>query len=211
MTKKYGEVNIDFDVIPYRSNEMFLSRDFMVANMSTWAMTTVGPYNFAAKWHAGRARPEEVVWAIKRGRLSEGVPQDIKNAVNAMNIDAATEFTAYPEGSPNHPSWPAMHSAIASVSFWLSVVLDLNDEQLCQARLTDYGISYARTVAGVHYPSDNLTGMNLAQEILAKKMADYLSQKYGSDKAKIEAKIVANRFDWNTFDPNDPCPFMTMN
>lgn len=171
-------------------------------------MSTVGPYNFAAKWHAGRARPEEVVWAIKIGQLSEGVPQDIKDAVALMNINSATEFTAYPEGSPNHPSWPAMHSAIASVSFWLSVVLDLNDEQLCQARLTDYGISYARTVAGVHYPSDNLTGMNLAQEVLAKKMAAFLSEKYGSDKALIEAKIAANRFDWNTFEPTNPCPFM---
>jgi len=39
------------------------------------------------------------------------------------------------------------YKKIASTSFWLSIVLDLNDEQLCEARLMDYGISYARTIA----------------------------------------------------------------
>jgi len=211
LTNRYGPVVLDFDVVPYRSNSMFLRRDIMVADMSSWAMSTVGPYNFAAKWYAGRARPEEVVWAIKTGQMTEGVPEDIAERIANLDISDQREFTAYSEGSPRHPSWPAMHSAIASVSFWLSVVLDINNEQLCQARLTDYAISYARTVAGVHYTDDNLTGMNLAQEVLAASMPTYLSEKFGADATLIEKKIRKNRFDWNTFDPADPCPFLRRN
>ena len=95
----------------------------------------------------GRPRPEEVVWAIKRGRISKGVPTDIKQYVKSLDIQSAPEFTAYEEGSPTHPSWPAMHAASGSSSLWMAVIMDLNDEQLCQARLTDYAIAYSRTVA----------------------------------------------------------------
>ncbi len=123
-------MDIDLDVIPWRTQSMFLRRDFMVsskvtvsihvileishsnhspfewcmylkmANMNTWAMSKVGPHNFAAKWFVGRARPEEVVWAIKTGRLVDGVPLDIRRAVQWLPIRSAREFTAYPEGSP---------------------------------------------------------------------------------------------------------------
>ncbi len=79
--------------------------------------------------------------------ISDGVPEDIKMKISQLNITSAPEFTAYVEGCPRHPSWPAMHAASTSLSFWLSVVLELNEEQFCQARLTDYAISYARTVA----------------------------------------------------------------
>lgn len=87
------------------------------------------------------------MWAIKKGRIYEGVPADIKLKINHLRMSSAKNFTAYKEGSPRHPSWPAMHAASTSLSFWLSIVLDLNEAQMCQARLTDYAISYARTVA----------------------------------------------------------------
>ena len=73
-----------------------------------------------------------------------------------MNLRSQFDFTAYAEGSPDHPSWPAMHSAGASASLWIAVVADLTPEQLCQARRLDYAIAFARTVAGVHYPDDNI-------------------------------------------------------
>ena len=116
---------------------------------------------------------------------------------------AATDFTAYPEGSPRHPSWPAMHSAASSSSFWMSVVFELTDEQYCQALLTDYAVSYARTVAGVHYTSDNIDGLNLGQEILAEFLKDHLVERYGANEANTQAKINAMRFDWNEFDPDN--------
>lgn len=89
---------------------MFLRKDFMLAFMNGWSMSIVGPHNFAAKWFAGRARPEEVVWLIKKGKV-DGVPKDIEREISQMNIRSAAGFTAYEEGSPNHPSWPAMHAA----------------------------------------------------------------------------------------------------
>jgi len=64
----------------------------------------------------------------------------------------------------------------------------------------DYAVSYARTVAGVHYATDNIAGLNLGQEIMAEKLADHLVDLYGANRSKIQAKIDASRFDWNDFD-----------
>jgi hypothetical protein len=55
-----------------------------------------------------------------------------------MNLKSATDFTAYPEGSPTHPSWPAMHSASSAASFWLDIIMDLTEDQLCEARMLDW-------------------------------------------------------------------------
>jgi len=180
----------------------------MLASINTWAMSVVGPHNFSAKWYAGRPRPEEVVWAIKKGKIVDGVPPDIKLTVDRISMSSAKQFTAYKEGCPRHPSWPAMHAASTSLSFWASIVLDLTDTQLCEARLTDYAISYARTVAGVHYEDDNIAGMNMAQEVLARAMPQYLMEKYQSDPGAVARKVFANRYDWRTFNPQDPCPFL---
>jgi hypothetical protein len=107
---KYGDVNIDLNVIPYRCENMFLRKDFLLTFLNGWAMSVVGPHNFAAKWFAGRARPEEVVWLIHKGTI-KGAPNDIVRSIQQMNLRSAAEFTAYDEGSPTHPSWPAMHAA----------------------------------------------------------------------------------------------------
>ena len=88
-----------------------------------------------------------MIWAIKKGRISNGIPSDIKSYVRYLNPQSPYDFTAYEEGCPKHPSWPAMHAASGSCSLWMVVTMDLNDEQLCQARLTDYAIAYSRTIA----------------------------------------------------------------
>lgn len=206
LSGKWGPIKIDTSIIPQRTGVPFLRKEFMLATMNTWVLSVVGPHNFAAKWYAGRARPEEVVWAIKKGRIYEGVPADIKLKINHLRMSSAKNFTAYKEGSPRHPSWPAMHAASTSLSFWLSIVLDLNEAQMCQARLTDYAISYARTVAGVHYPDDNIAGMNMAQHVLARALPKYLEEKYQSDPEAVARKIYKNRYDWRTFDTKNPCP-----
>lgn len=177
----------------------------MLAYLTTWAVSKVGPYNFAAKYYVGRARPEEVAWLISQGSLTEsdGVPSDVVEDIQSFNLQSATDFTAYPEGSPAHPSWPAMHSAGSASSLWLPVVLNLSEEQICQTRLVDWAVSYARTVAGVHYPSDNIAGLNLGQEIIARKLAGHLAHVYGSDPVAVNAKISAMRFDWNDFMDSD--------
>ncbi len=152
----------------------------------------------------GRARPEEVIWAIREGKISKGVPKDIVQYAKSLDIDSPYKFTAYEEGCPNHPSWPAMHAAAGTCSLWMAVILDLDDEQLCQARLTDYAIAYARTVAGVHYPDDNIMGLNFGQEIIAKELPRYLKKKYGANPRYVAWKVNKLKFDWNEFDPEDP-------
>jgi hypothetical protein len=62
-------------------------------------------------------------------------------------------------------------------------------------------VSFARTVTGVHYKTDNIAGLNLGQKILAEKLADYLAEKYGADPQAVQQKIDSLTFDWNTFDP----------
>jgi len=197
-------VELDHSVLPFRCRNDFLRSIVGPADLNTWAIRTVSPLNFNAKWTAGRPRPEEVAWMIATGELTSsehGVPESLVTKIDAMNLQSSTEFTAYTEGAPPHPSWPAMHSAASSASFWLSIIYKLTPEQLCQARLVDYAVSYARTVAGVHYQTDNIMGLNLGQEIMAEQLALHLTDLYNANRRDVQAKIDASRFDWNDFDP----------
>ena len=106
-----------------------------------------------------------MAWKIANGEVpKESVPDDIYEMISEMKLENATSFTHYREGSPLHPSWPAMHSAASSASLWLPVVDDLTEDQYCQVLRTDHAVSYARTVAGVHYRVDNIAGLNMGQE-----------------------------------------------
>jgi hypothetical protein len=93
-----------------------------------------------------------------------------------------------------------MHSAASSASLWLPVVADLTPEQYCQVLRTDFAVAYARTVAGVHYHSDNIAGLNMGQEVISEKLAEHLAESFGSNPEVVEAKIRKWRFDWSTFD-----------
>jgi len=199
---------LDYNILPYRSRLDFIGTQVRLADLNTWAIGAVAPINFHIKWCVGRARPEEVAYKIATGELTEddGVPIDIVEKIQSMNLTNATQFTAYPEGCPLHPSWPAMHSAASSSSFWLAVVMNLTDAQYCEALRVDYGVAYARTVAGVHYPSDNIAGLNLGQVVVAEKLPGHLAETYGSDPDKVKAKIKSLRFNWADFDPRT-CKF----
>ena len=197
-------VTLDPDIIPFRSKRDFIGLQVGMANLNTWAVGVVSPINFNLKWSMGRPRPEEVAWLIATGESTHGVPLDIVEKIKSMNLKNAAEFTAYKNGSPTHPSWPAMHSAASSASMWIAVVLnDLTPQQYCEALRVDYAVSYARTIAGVHYPSDNIAGLNLGQQILKEKLADHVSTMFGSDRDVVQAKIDRLAFDWADFDPKD--------
>lgn len=204
-----GGVTIDNNIMPQRSHKQFLRGPVAISDLNTWATAVVGPHSFATKYHVGRARPEEVAYAIKTRFIEESfVPGYILDKIDDIpNFDFAVNFTGYPEGSPRHPSWPAMHSAASQTSFWMSVVLDLTPDQLCQARLVDWGVAYARTVAGVHYNDDNIQGLNIGQEVIAQLLPIYMKNKYGSDKDKVAEKVAQMRYNWFDFDPANPCPF----
>jgi len=205
---KYGQIEVDFDVVPKRCNSDFLRSAVMLAALNTWSIGCAGPYNFAAKWWAGRARPEEVVWAIRTKSLQEGVPRRIRRLIKSLKIDTAEAFTAYAEGCPRHPTWPAMHSAASNLSFWLQVVLNLTPQQRCQAKIVDNAVAYARTVAGVHFPDDNLAGLRMGQLVVADMLPDYLHRAYGSNEDAVRRKIqtvVNESTSWDDFDPMNPC------
>jgi membrane-associated phospholipid phosphatase len=155
------------------------------------------------KWSVGRPRPEEIAMQIQNNMITEadGVPRNVVTAVKAMGLTRAEDFTHYDEGCPLHPSWPAMHSAASASSLWLAVVADLSADQYCQALRLDYAVSFARTVAGAHYTTDNIAGLNLGQKVLAEKLAGHLSERYGADPQDVQQKVDSLIFDWNTFDP----------
>lgn len=96
---------------------------------------------FEMKYAFGIARPEEV-WS------------------STNKLDGKL-LTAYPEGCPNHPSYPAGHASAAAGGL-VSLIKEfpnLTDHQL--KRIIDMGYSWAmfRSFAGVHHAVDNVVGL----------------------------------------------------
>jgi len=201
-------------IIPKTGMIDFLRGPVFLSDMVGFAIRAVGECNFVLKWEVGRARPEEVAYKAIKGDIAE-VPTKTRELLEAMKFEelleemevkdarAATAFTAYDEGSPTHPSWPAMHSAASAGSYWLDITQNLTEEQLCEARMLDYSVSYARTVAGVHYRSDNIAGLIVGQEILAQMLPSYLHEVYGSDKDKVAKRAKEAKYDWTKFKGSD--------
>lgn len=96
---------------------------------------------FEMKYFFGLARPEEV-WSQING------------------LDGKL-LTAYPEGCPNHPSFPAGHASAAAggLVYLIREFPNLTDYQL--KRILDMGYSWAmfRSFAGVHHAVDNIAGL----------------------------------------------------
>ena len=206
--RKYGEIEFDNKALSKRSGTRFLRGIVALADLHTWSVGVVAPHNFGAKWYAGRARPEEVAFKIYKSEIAEDyVPADIFDSIKNMPwpLDKATDFTQYPEGSPMHPSWPAMHSAASNISFWLQVIMKLTPKQLCEAKKVDYAVAYARTVAGVHFPNDNLAGLNMGQEIVSRALPEHLDTKYDSNKNYVREQVFKKRFDWKDYDELEDC------
>ena len=192
---------VDSNAVPQHCNAEFLRGIVMLAHLNAWAIATVGPVNFGVKYFEGRARPEEIAYKISTRNLnaSHGVTDELLTVIPQGSLDRAVDFTAYPEGSPMHPSWPAMHSAASVGSTWLAVVMNLTPAQHCQAKLVDYAVAYGRTVAGVHYASDNIAGLKLGQKIMEEKLPASLAEMYGSDVDLVRAKIDQVHFEWDEF------------
>jgi CBS domain containing-hemolysin-like protein len=106
----------------------------------------------------GLPRPEEVAFKIASGQITSGPPAALVEEIKALNLTNATSFTAYPEGPRLTPGLLCTPREVLASSAAL-VVLDLTPKQLCQIKLTDWAVSYARTVAGVHYVTDNIAGL----------------------------------------------------
>ena len=114
LAKKFLREKVVFDktVVPHTGND-FVNKVVMLADVIGWAVSIVSPTAFATKWQNGRARPEEVAWAVhSEDAHVAGASATVVNKIKeGLGLIDAYNFTAYKNGSPKHPSWRAMHSA----------------------------------------------------------------------------------------------------
>jgi membrane-associated phospholipid phosphatase len=202
------KAKLDPTIIPFRSVNDPIGIQHRNVAISAWAISTIQPFTYTIKWAYGRPRPEEIAYLIATGALTDedGVPADLIPIIKSWNLTAATQFTAYTQGSPTHPAWPSGHASIAQNAFWLSIVFNLTPEQYCQALRFDYAFSYARILAGLHTPTEAESGWKLGQEVLARKLPSHLSELYGANLKATKAKVASLRYDLSKFDP-ETCTF----
>ena len=87
-------VRFDASVVPHTGND-FVNKVVMLANIIGWAVSVVSPYAFASKWQEGRARPEEVAWAVHTNdALVAGAPDSVVSTIQALALTDAYSFTA---------------------------------------------------------------------------------------------------------------------
>ena len=197
-------LEMDHSVMKRRSARDAVGTQFSIAAMNTWVIFAVSPITFLCKWYYGVPRPEEMAFMISKGKFSEkdGVPYKLVQKIKQMNLKDAFDFTAFKEeGSPTHPSYPAMHSSGSTTSIWLAVVAKLTEEQFCEVLRLDYGVANARSVAGVHYFPDNIAGLNLGLKVMHDKLPRYLIETYHADPDAVRRKLNRLKFDWKDFEP----------
>jgi hypothetical protein len=178
---------------PFRCVNDFMGERIRMGRLNTWSLDIVGPVNFMLKWNYGMPRPEEMAFLISEGKLTsdcDGVPEDLVHKIKKLNLKKATDFTAYGGGSPCHPSFPAMHSAGSTLSIWLPALYKLTAKQYLEALRMDYSVSIARTVAGVHYPQDNIAGLHVGQRIIREQLPAYMEDNYGYDREKVKTTLI---------------------
>jgi hypothetical protein len=92
-----GEMEMDRNMTQFRSMVDFVGTQIRIAALNTWAIDAVAPITFMLKWAVGMPRPEEMAWLIASGQyeVNDGVPPDIIESLAGMNLNSATDFTAY--------------------------------------------------------------------------------------------------------------------
>lgn len=170
----------------------FTNKAVLLSDVLGWAARAVSPNSFATKWHFMVARPEEVVAAVLAGTIS--APWEITCLIRSLGdlalltADPRT-LTAFPEGSPGHPSYNAMHAAAAGAQLAVAqTLLNLNTPNLMHLQRAAGGMSYYRTWAGVHYPMDNASGLWLGYETVRRGLPAHLAQ-FGADPAAVQAAL----------------------
>lgn len=180
-------VRVRKGILPDVGFKRFTDGPVMFSHIVGWAVHQVSPTAFATKWYHGRLRPEEAIHAWATGELKAPQWADVLLA-SLVDVEAVKKnpaaFTMYPEGCPNHPSFPAMHGAAAGASVLFGVIFDLTDEELDLVRRTALNVAIFRDFAGVHYRQDSLTGLHIGEKVVAKKIGAFLAQ-YGADEAEV--------------------------
>lgn len=186
-------------IIPERD---FIDFQVRAAVINAWSLGVVARTNFYLKWYYGVPRPEEVAWKIHNKELNatHGVPDEVITHITDLCLEKQEDFTAYNKGCPHHPSFPAMHSAGSTCSIWFPALYNIKAEDYNQLLRMDYGVAFARTIAGVHYEQDNLAGLNIGQRIVREKLPEFLAENYGYDAEKVRERLDDLQFDWNKYD-----------
>lgn len=178
----------------------FTDRVVMLNHLMGWAAHAVSPNSFAAKWHYMVPRPEEVAGAIARGELD--APAEVRMLLfdmvpQGMLAQDQRRFTSYPEGSPDHPAYNAMHSAAAGAAATVvKVLFDLTEADQMMVDMTAHNMAHFRTVAGVHYPQDNRVGLWLGQETVVRLLPALMEQEYGVPGDFIASVLSTVSVDW---------------
>lgn len=174
-------------ILPDAEYVRFTDGPVLLSHLIGWAVHQVSPTAFATKWFYGRPRPEEVIGAWARKEIEAPQWADVLLAslvdVEAVKKDEKS-FTMYPEGCPNHPSYPAMHGAAAGASVLFGVFFDLTDNELDLVRRTAMNVAIFRDFAGVHYRQDSLLGLHIGEKVVAERIGSFLAQ-YGADEASV--------------------------
>jgi len=111
----------------------------------------------------------------------------VRDIVDISDIDRPLLPQCYPEGSPQHPSYPAGHAVIAGALVTV-IKMFFDTDETCTAasengdityndELTKLAsnIAYGRNAAGVHYASDGYYGILLGESIAAEYMSELMS------------------------------------
>lgn len=184
---------------PLRFTSGFTDGTVLVNALIGEAALAVSPSSFAAKWHFMAARPEEVAGAIARGEID--VPQTVRMRLfDVFDMDALAKdqrtFTMYPEGSPKHPSFNAMHAAAAGAgAAILRAMFILNEDDRDEVNLCAWNMAHFRSAAGVHFPRDNSVGLWLGEEVVSRWLPNRL-QALGIDAAAVAAALASERVEW---------------
>jgi hypothetical protein len=174
------------------------------------------------KWQVHRrARPESFGGRIDlhlSGRKSYDIHPAVFDSEGLARIKASTGSwllpTAYPEGSPTHPSYPAAHAVNAGacatvLKAFLDEMYQIQHPVEASADGTQLepwrgeplflggevdklasNIALARDAAGVHFRSDSIEGLKLGEAVALGLLADYsrtYSERFGG--------FVLTRFD----------------
>lgn len=208
---EHEQLVLDSRIIDQKTSANFVNSTILCSNILSFCISKVAKYNFYLKWREMVPRPEEICASVLNKDISVLTLQDtskLRGELIKLGIHNQQDFTAYPEGSPNHPSWPAMHAAVSTISLCLSVICDLTDRQKRELRKLDYCIAFFRSIAGVHYESDNIAGLQIGQNIVSACLPDFIMQNYISEITEplqqhdnIVRKIKDEWFDWRDYRP----------
>jgi len=153
-----------------------------VLDLINRAATTALRAAWYHKWRVHRQlRPEEFGYEVDRlysGRVTryEGAPAPELFASELLTLVQAKQgnvllSSAFPEGCPTHPAFPAGHSTIAGACATIMKGLFREDYELAGSRLGSeinklaHNIAMGRCAAGVHFQSDNEAGLLLGEKL----------------------------------------------